>query len=209
MSSDKARSRFMASSASNTSDWLKQDFEPWETQQQQQQHARHQGAGGRMGWSRDDENEDEYKDDGDVPDWDSKACKDDGEERLPCQVIVRCRQASTPWEHVVKTVVGNPVHVDVVMAREGTAGAKFCFSSYMNQRFEMAMMDPALIHDKKLTNLSLDITEAEHEKCVKFLTSLEGKASYSYFDALVLLPMAPKVGVPETHECNVLDYTVS
>jgi hypothetical protein len=108
-------------------------------------------------------------------------------------LVVRCRHAKTPWEKVVRAVVGNPVHVDTVLAREGTAGGKFCFSSYMNHRFEMYMMNRDSIFDDSISNLSLSISEEEHEKCVKFLTCLEGKASYSYFDALVLLPIAPKV----------------
>jgi hypothetical protein len=44
-----------------------------------------------------------------------------------------------------------------------------------------------------MSNLALDLTEDEHSKCTKFLMSLQGKASYDYFDAMVLMPMAPKV----------------
>jgi hypothetical protein len=58
-----------------------------------------------------------------------------------CKVVVRCRQASSQWEHFVKMIVGNPVHLDVVLAKEGSQGARFCYSSYMNQKFEMVMMD--------------------------------------------------------------------
>lgn len=112
----------------------------------------------------------------------------------PCQVILRSRHARTPWESVVKAVVGNPVHVDVVLAKQGSAAARFCFSSYMNHKFEMVMMDHALIHDDSMVNLAIGVTEQELERCTKFLTALEGKATYSYFDALVLMPMAPKVG---------------
>ncbi len=111
----------------------------------------------------------------------------------PCKVIIRSREARTPWENVVKAVVGNPVHVDVVLAKEGSAGAKFCFSSYMNHKFEMVMMDSSLIHDECIRNLSLEVTDQEFERCTRFLSALDGKASYSYFDALVLMPMAPKV----------------
>ena len=111
----------------------------------------------------------------------------------PCKMVLRCRQARTPWEKVVRAVVGEPVHVDVVMARQDSASARFCFSSYMNQKFEMTMMSPALVHDDSVSNWALDVTEEEHERCIKFLTALDGKASYSYFDALVLMPMAPKV----------------
>lgn len=50
-----------------------------------------------------------------------------------------------------------------------------------------------MIHDKNMSNLALDLTEDEHSKCTKFLMSLQGKASYDYFDAMVLMPMAPKV----------------
>ena len=110
----------------------------------------------------------------------------------PCRFILRCRQAQTPWEGVVRAVVGNPVHVDTVLARPGSASAKFCFSSYMSQKFEMAIMKPCMVHDSSICNFALHITEEEHERCTHFLTALEGKASYSYFDAMVLMPMAPK-----------------
>ena len=118
-----------------------------------------------------------------------------GSNRLPCppQIIIRSRHARTPWESVVKAVVGNPVHVDVVLAKEGSAGARFCFSSYMNHKFEMSMMDQSMIHDSYVSNLALSVTDQELERCTKFLTALEGKAAYSYFDAFVLMPMAPKV----------------
>ena len=110
----------------------------------------------------------------------------------PCRFILRCRQASTAWESLVRAVVGNPVHVDTVLSRPGSASAKFCFSSYMSQKFEMTMMKPCMVHDSSICNFALDISEEEHERCTHFLTALEGKASYSYFDAMVLMPMAPK-----------------
>lgn len=111
-----------------------------------------------------------------------------------CKVVLRCRQARTPWECVVRAVVGEPVHVDTVLAREGSPSARFCFSSYMSQKFEMSMMSPSLLMDESMHNFALDVTEEEHERCTKFLTALDGKTAYSYFDAMVLMPMAPKVG---------------
>ncbi len=111
-----------------------------------------------------------------------------------CKVVLRCRQAKTPWECVVRAVVGEPVHVDTVLARDGSPSARFCYSSYMSQKFEMNMMPPELVMDDCMKNFALDVTEEEHERCTKFLTALEGKAAYSYFDAMVLMPMAPKVG---------------
>lgn len=111
----------------------------------------------------------------------------------PCKFVLRCRKPTTRWDFAVKAVVGEPVHVDVVLARKGSASARFCYSSYMNQKFEMCMMSHAMVHDDSVSNLALDITEEEQERCTKFLTALNGKASYSYFDAMVLMPMAPKV----------------
>ncbi len=110
-----------------------------------------------------------------------------------CHIIIRSRHASTPWEKVVRTVVGDPVHLDVVLVKEGSAGARFCFSSYMNQKFEMVMMDDGLVHDKHISNMSLEITEEEHERCTRFMMSLVEKASYDYVDAMLIMPMAPKV----------------
>lgn len=110
-----------------------------------------------------------------------------------CKVIIRSRHACSTWEKFVKTVVGDPVHMDVVLVKEGSAGARFCFSSYMNQKFEMIMMDRGLVYDKNVSNMTLDITEDEHERCTRFMMTLVEKASYDYFDAMVLMPMAPKV----------------
>ena len=62
----------------------------------------------------------------------------------------------------------------------------------MNQKLEMAMMDQSLIMDDSISNISMDITDEEHDRCVKFMTCLEGNASYDYLDAMVLMPMAPK-----------------
>ena len=93
----------------------------------------------------------------------------------------------------MRTVVGDPVHLDVVLVKEGSAGARFCFSSYMNQKFEMVMMDQGIVHDKNMSNMYLEITEEEHERCTRFMMSLVEKASYDYLDAMLIMPMAPKV----------------
>ena len=50
-----------------------------------------------------------------------------------------------------------------------------------------------MIHDSNVKNIALEVSEEEHLRCTKFLMSLEGKASYDYMDAMVLMPMAPKV----------------
>ena len=84
---------------------------------------------------------------------------------------------------------------------QGSPSAKFCFSSYMNQKFEMAMMSHELLHDDSVYNIALDVTEEEQDMCTKFLTALNGKATYSYFDAMVLMPMAPKVSTPPRGCC--------
>ncbi len=110
-----------------------------------------------------------------------------------CSVVIRSRHASTSWERLVRTVVGDPVHLDVVLVKEGSAGARFCFSSYMNQKFEMVMMDQGIVHDKNMSNMYLEITEEEHERCTRFMMSLVEKASYDYLDAMLIMPMAPKV----------------
>jgi hypothetical protein len=111
-----------------------------------------------------------------------------------CQVVVRSRHASTTWERFVRTVVGDPVHLDVVLVKEGSAGKRFCFSSYMNQKFEMIMMDKeTLSRDKNVSNMVLHVTEEEHDRCTRFMMSLVDKASYDYLDAMLIMPMAPKV----------------
>lgn len=158
--------REMLSTTTKRSNWMREEcFDPWG-----------QDKDGHMG-------------DGDA------GMHDTSDPSSPCKVVVRCRKAQSPWERVVEAAVGTPVHVDVVLAQEGSAGARFCYSSYMNHKFEMIMMDKELIHDENINNISLDVTKEELEKCTQFMSCLSGKAAYSYFDAMVLMPMAPKVSV--------------
>ena len=43
------------------------------------------------------------------------ACPSDVSLKSPCKVIVRCRHARSAWERMVRMVVGDPVHLDVVL----------------------------------------------------------------------------------------------
>jgi hypothetical protein len=110
-----------------------------------------------------------------------------------CSVVVRCFEGTSAWDSIVRAAVGSPVHLDIVLAKDGSAGAKFCFSSYMNHKFEMSMMDRCMVHNPSVSNIALEVSDEELERCTKFLTALDGKAAYSYFDAMVLVPLAPKV----------------
>ena len=49
-----------------------------------------------------------------------------------CKVIVRSRHAHTPWEKLCKLVVGDPVHMDIVLAKPQSSSARFVLypSSY-------------------------------------------------------------------------------
>jgi hypothetical protein len=118
---------------------------------------------------------------------------DDEGRNAACKIIIRCRNASTAWERMVRTVVGNPVHLDIVLSKQGSQGSRFCFSSYMHHRFEMVLMDEGMIRDKTVDNICLEITDDEYERCMGFLMALEGRAKYDYFDAMVLMPLTPKV----------------
>lgn len=109
------------------------------------------------------------------------------------RVVVRKRLASTAWERMVSIVVGNPVHLDVVLLREGCSAGKFCFSAYMGQPFEVCMMNRAMIMDETMSNVYIDVSDEEYERCMSFMMALvEKKTRYDYFDAMVLMPMAPK-----------------
>jgi hypothetical protein len=120
----------------------------------------------------------------------NKGAKEEG-----CKVIVRARHAGTPWERMVSFVVGNPVHLDVVLARDGCSAGKFCFSSYMGHRFEVAIMNERMIRDDSMSNVYMHVSEEEYERCMGFMMALvEKKARYDYFDAMVLMPMFPKTG---------------
>ena len=118
-------------------------------------------------------------------------------------MFCRCRHARSTWEKMVKMVVGNPVHLDVVLPKPGTHYGRFCFSAYMNQKLEMRMMTQDLVLDNDMSNLFLDITDEEHSRCVEFMTCLEGKATYDYMDAMVLMPMAPKVCIHVADNCRL------
>jgi hypothetical protein len=43
------------------------------------------------------------------------SCLSDVSLKSPCKVIVRCRHARSTWERMVRMVVGDPVHLDVVL----------------------------------------------------------------------------------------------
>lgn len=119
--------------------------------------------------------------------------EDDTEDALQCKAIIRSRSAQTTWEKLCRAVVDNPVHMDVVLAKPHSSSARFCFSSYVNQEFEMCLMDKAQIMDPSMINHSIDITEAEYDRCMKFMLQLvESGTRYAYVDALLLMPMAPK-----------------
>lgn len=90
----------------------------------------------------------------------------------------------------------------------GTPAAKFCYSAYMNQKLEMIMMDQSLVLDGSFSNLSLDLTDEEHGRCVTFMTCLEGNASYDYLDAMVLMPMAPKSKTQNSFASSVFNLLV-
>jgi len=134
----------------------------------------------------------------------TKPC-DIGDER-PCKAIFRGRNAEKygkktvesmwvrSWEKMCSLIVGNPVHIDVVLAKPESSSAKFCFSSYMNQEFEMHLMEEELVMDESMVNLCIDLTYEEFDRCWKFMQALEqNKTKYDYTDALLLMPLAPKV----------------
>lgn len=115
------------------------------------------------------------------------------EDMLQCKVIIRSRLARTAWERLCKAVVGNPVHMDVVLVKPRSHSGRFCFSAYVNQTFEMCLMDQSQIMDPAYINQSLDVTEAEYQLCMDYMLQLvDGKTKYDYADALLLMPMAPK-----------------
>lgn len=145
--------------------WLQEEFAPWDPKEIRKEDAKRKKEDAKMA-----------------------ACMPASE----CKVVMRFRHASSMWEHFVKKVVGDPVHVDVVVSKAGATSGKFCFSSYMHQKFEMSIMSGALVHDSHITNMCIGITPEEYDRCMTFLTALEGRASYSYFDAMVLMPIAPK-----------------
>jgi hypothetical protein len=106
-----------------------------------------------------------------------------------CKVIVRSRFSETLWEKLCKSVVGDPVHMDIVLSKPGTSTACFCFSAYMRERFQMTLMDEALLLDESMMNHSLDVTEEEFTKCLNFLHKMvEARTRYDYLDALLYMP---------------------
>lgn len=115
------------------------------------------------------------------------------EDALQCKIIIRSRLARTPWEKLCRAIVGNPVHMDVVLVKPHSHSGRFCFSAYVSQTFEMCLMDQSHIMDPAVINQSLDVTEAEYQRCMDYMLQLvDRKTKYDYADALVLMPMAPK-----------------
>lgn len=116
------------------------------------------------------------------------------EENAPCcKAMFRYRRAQTRLERLIEKVVGTPIHLDVVLAKPQSSSARFCFSAYVKQTFEMCLMSKEQILDDAYVNHSIDITGEEYDRCMKYMLELvDRKTRYDYFDALVLMPMAPK-----------------
>jgi hypothetical protein len=111
-----------------------------------------------------------------------------------CKVIIRSRYARSSWEKVCKAVVGDPVHMDVVLGKPQSHCVKVCYSAYVNQDFEMCLMDKGLVMDESMKNHCLDLTSEEFDRCQNFMQNLvNNKTKYDYADALLLMPLAPKV----------------
>lgn len=107
-----------------------------------------------------------------------------------CQAIFRFTKPRSAFDELAAKVAGIPVHVETVLSQPGTQCARFCFSSYMYNRFHMYMMNRDMIMDPSImSNLALDISETELQRCTDFMRALEGK-SYNYFDAFVLVPVS-------------------
>lgn len=110
-------------------------------------------------------------------------------DNVGCMIIIRSRFAKTPWEQVCKSVVGDPVHMDIVLVQPGDATACFCFSAYMQERFDMNFMDDGLLLDESMKNHRIYITEREWQSCSNFLHRLvKERARYDYVDALFFMP---------------------
>ena len=114
--------------------------------------------------------------------------------KLECKVIIRGKFARSRWERFCKLLVGDPVHMDIVLAKPQSQSARLCFSSYANQEFEICVMSDEMLEDTSMVNQCLCVTEQEYEKCMQFVQGLvESKTKYDYMDAMVLMPLAPKV----------------
>jgi hypothetical protein len=170
-----------------SSDWLGKEFSGWDEATRRHDEPSMEAGGCVMARCRGEE----------ITRPSSVTSKDVESLGSDCHVVVRCWDATTAWDFVVRAAVGNPVHVDIVLCKEGSSSSKFCFSSYMNHKFEMNMMGSVDMHAKNVSNLALSVLQDEMTRCMEFLTALDGKAAYSYFDSMVLLPIAPKVGVSD------------
>lgn len=81
--------------------------------------------------------------------------------------------------------------MDIVLMKEGTASVGFCFSAYMQQKFEMCMMNQTLVMDESMQNHGLEITEDEFGRCWTYLDHLvQSETKYDYTDALMRMPAA-------------------
>ena len=94
-------------------DWLRSDFDVWgDSDGDSQQQATGRDIAAASSDHATDMRENEFHSPARITSDDVKNLGG------PCKVILRCRQARTPWECVVRAIVGEPVHVDVVLARQ-------------------------------------------------------------------------------------------
>lgn len=111
------------------------------------------------------------------------------QQQQECMVVIRSRYARTAWEKLCKCVVGDPVHMDIVLAKPGSHSARFCFSAYMQQTFDMVLMDEGLVMDESMQNHCINVSDEEFGRCMEYMQNLvNARTKYDYADALVIMP---------------------
>jgi hypothetical protein len=80
--------------------------------------------------------------------------------------------------------------MDIVLTKPDTKSVRFCYSSYMNQKFEMVLMDKGLLVDESMQNSCISISDDEFDRCIAYMQALvDGHTNYGYLDAMLLMPV--------------------
>jgi hypothetical protein len=113
----------------------------------------------------------------------------DTDKNSGCKLIMRFRSPNTTYERFVSTVVGSPVHVDMVFHQPGTDGIKFSYSAFLGEKFSITLMPDEITCSELYENIVVAISDREHARCVSYVNKLIDKASYNYNDAMMWMPM--------------------
>lgn len=124
------------------------------------------------------------------------------------------KHARETYERVVAGIVGDPVHVDMVLKRlrrdkndaakmGHELGNHMYYTAYMNEKFSVNIVGPAGFPDEvDRSTVDIRLTLEEYHRVQQYLVAMVDRVSYNYKDLVSLSPVCPKttLGYPNFPE---------